>query len=170
MGFKFTEWKQLNYVIWKILLILYIIWLLTRGPPNEPRTFGCTTTLFVGLHRALPVLTNHFDHCYCDYAWLDLIAPCTHIHTVYWQGFVHIWQGTFEGHISSTSSTSLSYTFWLSISRKPWQTVQALLLAENRKSHVGFPLADLHLTLAHSDSQVQGRPHLHCEYLKTGDT
>ena len=31
-----------------------------------------------------------------------------------------------------------------------------MLLATNRKSHVSFRLADLHLTLAHSNGQGQG--------------
>ena len=48
-------------------------------------------------------------------------------------------------------------------------TGQTLLLEVNRKSHLGFRLAYLHLTLAHSNGQGQGQSYLECENLLRGD-
>ena len=47
-------------------------------------------------------------------------------------------------------SRFISCTFWQSLSCKRWKIGQTLILATNRKSHVGFRLVDLNLTLAYS--------------------
>ena len=38
-----------------------------------------------------------------------------------------------------------------------------------RKSLIGFRMVYLHMTLAHSNGQSQGRVNAHCEYLVNGD-
>ena len=53
-----------------------------------------------------------------------------------------------------------------------WQTVtdrKRLILATNRKSHMGFRLAYLHLTLVHSNGQGQSYPNPNYEYFYNGN-
>ena len=50
---------------------------------------------------------------------------------------------------------------WLRISQKRWQTWQILTLSTNRKLHMSFRLAYLHLTLVHCKGQ--GQVHFDCQ-------